>query len=45
MHDPLHSGSAEFGIDRWHEIADRTVRPHEVVVVLPDHQSFAHMRE
>jgi len=25
--DPLRSQSAEFGIDRWREIADRTVRP------------------
>jgi hypothetical protein len=43
--EPLHSGSAEFGIERFREIADRTVGPHEVVLVLPDHQSFAHMRE
>ena len=33
--------SAEFGIDRWREIADGTVRPHEVVVVLPDRASPA----
>jgi hypothetical protein len=38
-------GSAEFGIDRRSEIADRTVRPHETVVILPNHQSFTHMRE
>jgi len=42
---PLHSGNAEFGKDGGRQIAERTVRPDGVVIVLPDRQSLADMGE
>jgi hypothetical protein len=41
--DPLHSGHAEFGKNSRRQIAERTVRPDGVVIVLPDCQRFADM--
>src|SRR5438552_18639649 len=40
---PLHLGSAESGVDRRCEIAKTAMRPHRVVIVLPDCQYFAGM--
>src|SRR6266550_6204327 len=40
---PLHLGSAESGVDRRCEIANTAMRPHRVVIVLPDCQYFAGM--
>ena len=42
---PLHFGSAESGVDRRRQIAERAMRPDGVVIVLPDRQHFAGMGE
>src|ERR1700733_14069436 len=42
---PLHSGNAEFGKDGGRQIAERTVRPDGVVIVLPDRQGRARVGE
>src|SRR5580765_6366732 len=40
---PLHLGSAESSVGRRCEIAKTAVRPHRVVIVIPDCQYFAGM--
>ena len=42
---PLHFESTEFGVGDWRQIAERAVRAHGVVVILPDRQCFAHVPE
>jgi hypothetical protein len=42
---PLHSGSADLGVNGWRQIAERAVRPEGIVIILPDRQSLAHMGE
>jgi hypothetical protein len=41
----LHSANAEFGKDGGRQIAERTVRPDGVVIVLPARHGRAHVDE